>query len=55
MIIEIINELKEKLADLQKQMDEAKTIEDWLKAYREYLGVFLKLQTARTYEGENNG
>lgn len=43
MIIETINELKEKLADLQKQMDEAKTIEEWLKAYHAYMGAFLEL------------
>ena len=38
-----IDELRQRIADLQKQMDEAKTIEAWLKAYHEYLGAFLEL------------
>lgn len=58
MITEIINELEQELAEYQKQMDSAKSIEEWLMAYREYLGVFLKLHTPKTYEvtdDENDG
>lgn len=45
-----IDELETKLKELRQKMDDAEKIEDWLKAYHEYLGAFIELHEAKTYE-----
>lgn len=45
-----IDELLTELKEIQKKMDEAERIEEWLKAYREYLGIFIQI-----HEVQKNG